>query len=62
MPLYGVKQLNKFPPENILDKASKLLYANGIFITSLSVEWLILGLSYCYIDKNVITVFKFCYL
>ena len=31
MPLYGVKQLNKFPPENILDKASKLLYANGNF-------------------------------
>lgn len=60
MPLYGVKQLNKFPPENILDKASKLLME--IFITSLSVEWLILGLSYCYIDKNVITVFKFCYL
>lgn len=63
MPLYCVELLNKFPPENILDKkASKLLYANGNFITSLSVEWLIPGLSYCYIDKNVITGFKFCYL
>ena len=31
MPLYYVEILNKFPPENILDKASKLLYANSNF-------------------------------
>ena len=31
MPLYCVELLNKFPPENIWDKASKLLYANGNF-------------------------------
>lgn len=32
MPLYCVELLNKFPPENILDKkASKLSYANGNF-------------------------------
>ena len=56
MPVYCVELLNKFPQENILDKASKLLHMlMEIFITSLSVEWLNLGLSYCYIDKNVIT-------